>query len=91
MLNRTLVFRLQHAGVRAAGRYALLCAAQAAASAGLTAALAAALPWAATACKIPVDLGLFFVSFGIQRHWVFAPPPVPAVLEQDAGKEDANK
>lgn len=80
-LNRALVFRLQAGGARAAGRYAALCAGQAAASAGLTAWLAAALPWAATACKVCVDLALFFLSFGIQRGWVFAPAAQPAGKE----------
>lgn len=72
-LNRTLVFRPRQDVGRAAGRYALLCAAQAAASALLTTLLAAALPLPETLCKILVDTALFFLGYAVQRRWVFAP------------------
>lgn len=71
-LNRALVFRLRHGTGRAAWRYGLLCAGQAAASALLTTLLAWALPWPDTLCKVPVDTALFFAGYTIQRRWVFA-------------------
>lgn len=72
-LNRALVFRLRQGAGRAAGRYALLCLCQAAASALLTTLLAAALPLPETLCKILIDTALFFLGYAVQRRWVFAP------------------
>lgn len=55
-------------------KYYTLCIVQMLASAGLVAGLSAILPTGnigKTAIKLVVDTLLFFVSFGIQREWVF--------------------
>ena len=56
-------------------RYALLCASQTLISYGLVFALSQLLsggPGTDSLIKIVVDVTLFFISFRIQRDWVFA-------------------
>ncbi len=78
LLNRNLVFRDTSDPCRAAVRYTLLAVAQAAASALLVwgiRALTGSSQLMETVIKIPVDIGLFFLSYQIQKIWVFAGKP----------------
>lgn len=75
LLNRNLVFRDTSDPRRAAARYTLLAVAQAAASALLVwgiRALTGSSRLMETVIKIPVDVALFFLSYRIQKIWVFA-------------------
>lgn len=69
--NRTLVFASKEHPGPAMVRYYLLCGGQAAASYGGVYLLSAVLPLPAVAAKVLVDTLLFFLSFQIQRRWVF--------------------
>ena len=74
LLNRNVVFRDSSDPRRSALRYALLAVAQAAVSALLVYAvrrLTGSSQLMETAIKIPVDVGLFVLSFQIQKKWVF--------------------
>ncbi|MBR6209427.1 MAG: GtrA family protein [Oscillospiraceae bacterium] len=74
LLNRNVVFRDRADPRRSALRYAALAVAQAAASALLVALIrhiTGSSPLMETVIKIPVDVGLFFASYGIQKKWVF--------------------
>lgn len=51
--------------------YFLLCVVQMAASAGLVTLLFGVSRWPEALCKVVVDVVLFFVSFQIQRRWIF--------------------
>lgn len=71
-MNQKVVFR--SAAKNSFIRYYALCIVQMAASAGLVAAVSSALTVGKagkTAVKLVVDTCLFFLSFGIQREWVF--------------------
>lgn len=71
-VNRKVVFKSASAG--SFFRYYALCLVQMAASALLVAVLSGLFVTgkvAKTVIKLIVDTGLFFVSFGIQREWVF--------------------
>ena len=79
--NKSLVFRNQGHYQRSLVRYYLLCVVQTALSAGLVTlfsrligqALGHAVPAiVATLVKVVVDVTLFFISYGIQREWVFS-------------------
>lgn len=70
-LNRSKVFRSEENSRRTLVRYYLLCAVQMLASAFLVA-FFTGLHDNAMLIKLPVDLGLFLISFQIQRRWVFA-------------------
>lgn len=71
-VNRKVVFRSD--SKNSFWKYYALCIVQMAASAALVAGLSYLLPtgkFGKTIIKLVVDTGLFFVSFGIQRIWVF--------------------
>ena len=70
MLNKHAVFG-GHGGKSAIIRYYLLAATQMALGAGLTSALAYATRLSPGVAKLPVDLLLFFISFFVQRDFVF--------------------
>lgn len=76
LLNKKRVFRSAANIKRAAVRYYILAAVQLAASAICVSALSALFGSSAdvgqTLIKLVVDTALFFVSFGIQRDWVYA-------------------
>lgn len=74
-LNHKAVFKSQEPAGRTLWRYALLCASQTLISYGLVFALSQLLsggPGTDSLIKIVVDVTLFFISFRIQRDWVFA-------------------
>lgn len=75
-LNRRRVFRSGKNVKRSAARYYILCAAQLIVSAlcvrGLSALFGAGAGILQTVIKIVTDTVLFFISFGIQRDWVYA-------------------
>ena len=71
--NQKLVFRSDGSTSGQALRYALLCVVQTAASAGLVTLLHGLLGGSELLVKIPVDVLLFFISFQIQRRFVFVP------------------
>ena len=74
-VNRNRVFKSSGSVPGTMGRYYLLCAAQTCVSwcgvAGLSALFSAHHTGWETLIKAAVDTLLFFVSFGIQRDWVF--------------------
>ena len=69
--NRRLVFQSVHSHGRTLPRYYLLCAVQAAASYLGTYLLYRYLALPEVGAKVLVDTLLFFVSFQIQRRWIF--------------------
>ena len=71
--NRTLVFASRERPGPAMVRYYTLCVVQTAASYGGVYLLSAVLFLPSVAAKIITDTLLFFISFQIQRQWVFAP------------------
>ena len=71
--NRTLVFASRERPGPAMVRYYTLCVIQTAASYGGVYLLSAVLFLPSVAAKIITDTLLFFISFQIQRQWVFAP------------------
>ena len=79
--NKSLVFQNQGHYKRALLRYYALCIVQTAISAGLVTLLSHLIGQAlghtvpaivATLVKVVVDTTLFFISYGIQREWVFS-------------------
>ena len=72
LANRSLVFRSRETLGRSAPRYYALCVAQAAASYGGVYLLSEILPVPAVPAKLVTDTILFFLSFQIQREWVFS-------------------
>ncbi len=73
-VNRKAVFRSRAPVGPSLARYYALCAVQAAASFGLVFLLSALLrggPGLEAGVKIPVDLFLFFISYQIQRRYIF--------------------
>jgi putative flippase GtrA len=72
LLNYKIVFASKAPAGRAAVRYGLLCAAQAACSYGGVYLFSELLPVPAVPAKVIVDLILFLLSFQFQRRWVFA-------------------
>lgn len=71
VFNRRVVFSDASVRHNALLRYYMLCVCQALCSAVLVRGLARAIPIAAVFCKLPVDTLLYFVSFRIQKGWVF--------------------
>ena len=73
--NNAVVFENRKHYKRALARYYCLCIPQMLVSAGLVTLinhlLANSVPILATLVKFAVDTGLFFISYGIQREWVF--------------------
>lgn len=82
-MNRKVVFGSGEDMKHSLWRYYLLCVVQGACSAGLVSALVAAFGLPKTGCKIVVDTVLFFISYQIQRRFVF----VDAVSERKGGRE----
>ena len=73
LVNRRIVFGSRRRGAASALKYALLAAAQMTASALLVAGAVRALPQvSAVIVKACVDTMLFFLSYSIQRKYVFA-------------------
>ena len=74
--NNKMVFENEGHYKRALVRYYCLCVPQMLISAGLVTAInslfANSLPIVATVIKFAVDTCLFFISYGIQREWVFS-------------------
>lgn len=73
-INRTIVFQKKR-GYRDLIRYYILCVLQAAASAGLVSGLYHLWHLDPSFLKLIVDSFLFFISFQIQRLWVFREEP----------------
>lgn len=72
LLTRWVVFQSKKRAAGSAWRFGALCVLQALASAGLVTLAACALPAVpAVLLKIVVDTVLFFVSYYIQRRWIF--------------------
>ena len=71
-----MVFDNKKSYKRALGRYYCLCIPQMLVSAGLVTLinglLANSVPIIATLIKFAVDICLFFISYQIQREWVFS-------------------
>lgn len=70
-LNRSLVFNAQKTHKNALTRYYLLCVLQMAVSALLVTVIHIITTWNSSLIKIIVDLILFFISYRIQKSWVF--------------------
>ena len=74
--NNSMVFDNKKSYKRALGRYYCLCIPQMLVSAGLVTLinglLANSVPIIATLIKFAVDICLFFISYQIQREWVFS-------------------
>ena len=71
LLNHKLVFHSQKPMRSSAVRYCVLCAAQMLVSAGLVTLIQSVTRLPAVGVKIVVDFLLFFISFQIQKRWVF--------------------
>ena len=71
LCNRKLVFRSERTLGQSAVRYGCLCILQLCASAGLVTVLSKLIPIPVVLVKALVDTLLFFVSFQLQRGWVF--------------------
>lgn len=75
LVNRSRVFRSGGSVKRSMARYYILCVGQLAASAlcvrGVSYLFGASAGWQSV-IKIVTDTALFFLSFGIQRDWVYA-------------------
>lgn len=71
LLNRRVVFQSEKRPRSSAVRYGILCIVQMLVSAGLVSLLHGITQLPAVGIKIVVDFILFFVSFQIQRRWVF--------------------
>ncbi|MBN1776783.1 MAG: bifunctional glycosyltransferase family 2/GtrA family protein [Clostridiales bacterium] len=71
MINRRMVFFSRAAFMKSFLRYAATVVLIIALSSGLVSSLYIGLGWSDTLTKIPVDLVLFFLSYYIQRKWVF--------------------
>lgn len=71
-MNRKVVFTSSSGMKDSLWRYYVLCAVQGACSAGLVSGFVSLLHVSKTACKIVVDTILFFISYQIQRRFVFA-------------------
>lgn len=73
--NRKVVFNCKKSYKRTMIRYYCLCIPQALVSAGcvwlISHLVSSRIPWIVTLIKIFVDTILFFISFRIQREWVF--------------------
>jgi glycosyltransferase involved in cell wall biosynthesis len=71
LINKRLVFESRAAAVKSFFRYAATVLLIIALSSGIVSSLYIGLGWSETATKIPVDLVLFFLSYYLQRKWVF--------------------
>ena len=84
VLNRSYVF---HSDQKALSRYLVLCAALAAASAAFVFALSRFVP-VTPVWKVFCDTVLFFVSYRIQKIWVFAGEKSDRCADRERGKPD---
>lgn len=84
VLNRSYVF---HSDQKALSRYLVLCAALAAASAAFVSALSCFVP-VTPVWKVFCDTVLFFVSYRIQKIWVFAGEKSDRCADRGRGKPD---
>ena len=71
LINRRMVFFSRAATVQSFFRYAATVVVIIALSSGIVSSLHIGLGWPETVVKIPVDLLLFFLSYYLQRKWVF--------------------
>ena len=71
LMNHKMVFKSEKKMAGSALRYALLCILQMLTSAALVTLLSLLFPISSVILKIIVDFLLFFLSFQIQRRWVF--------------------
>lgn len=71
LINHKAVFKSKKSSRRSFPRYAVLCVVQMALSAALVTWICSLGASSATLVKLVVDLCLFFLSFQIQRRWVF--------------------
>ena len=71
LLNQKMVFHYHGSGSRSFLRYLCVFILNMLLSAGLTSTLHLWLGWSDNISKIPVDLLLFFLSYYLQRKWVF--------------------
>ena len=71
MINYRVVFKSKAGVASAVGRYSLLAVCQMACSAFLVNALYGLIGGVEAAVKMPVDILLFFISFAIQREFVY--------------------
>lgn len=71
MMNRSVVFRAKGNVKSTLVKYYILCVAQMCCSAALVALAGKAFGWPSAGVKPVVDLVLFFLSYHIQRLWVF--------------------
>jgi glycosyltransferase involved in cell wall biosynthesis len=71
LINKRMVFFSRAAAVRSFIRYAVTVVLIIALSSGIVSSLNIGLGWSETVTKIPVDLLLFFLSYYLQRKWVF--------------------
>ena len=71
LLNQKMVFHYHGSGSRSFVRYLCVFVLNMLLSAGLTSTLHLWLGWSDNISKIPVDLLLFFLSYYLQRKWVF--------------------
>ena len=84
VLNRSYVF---HSDQKALSRYLVLCAALAAASAAFVSALSRFVQ-VTPVWKVFCDTVLFFVSYRIQKIWVFAGEKSDRCADRERGKPD---
>jgi len=71
IINKRMVFKSSAAIVKSFLRYAVTVVLIIALSSGIVSSLYTELGWSENLTKIPVDLLLFFLSYYIQRKWVF--------------------
>ena len=71
LLNQKMVFHYRGSGSRSFLRYLCVFILNMLLSAGLTSTLHLWLGWSDNISKIPVDVLLFFLSYYLQRKWVF--------------------
>lgn len=72
LINRKLVFGDDQSMRKSFPRYVAVCVLIVVLSAGLTSTLHLWLGWSDNMAKLPVDMLLFFLSYYLQRRWVFA-------------------
>lgn len=70
-INRKFVFSSELSKRRSFPRYVAVCVLIMLLSAGLTSSLHLLVGWGDNTAKLPVDIALFFLSYYLQRKWVF--------------------
>lgn len=71
IINRKYVFNSELSRLKSFPRYLLVCVLIMLLSAALTSSLHLLLGWSDNTAKLPVDMALFFLSYYLQRKWVF--------------------